>query len=137
MKTAAQITFHGIQHSDALEAGIREQIASLEQFHDGILGCRVVTEIPNRHHQSGRRVHVHIELSLPGQAPILVTHEPTLHGPLKDVEETEHHKSTEVDTDQRHAQVALKQAFDAARRQLQERVRERRDAKKAAVEHRP
>ena len=90
-----QVTFRGLAHSDALEADIRKRIAWLEQFYAGIVGCRVLVEMPHRHRHDGRHFHVRIEVTVPGGAPIVVSHEPSLHGPLKDVEEAAHRKETE------------------------------------------
>ena len=125
-----QVTFRGLAHSDALEAEIRKRIAWLEQFHAGIVGCRVLVEMPHRHRHDGRHFHVRIEVTVPGGAPIIVSHEPSLHGPLKDVEEAAHRKETEIEGVHRYARVAVHQAFDAARRRLQDFAREQRGAVK-------
>jgi hypothetical protein len=53
---------------------------------------------PHRHRHDGRHVHVRIELTVPGGPPIVASHEPSLHGRLKDVEEEEHHKETEIES---------------------------------------
>ncbi len=125
-----QVAFRGFPHSDALESDIREHVAWLEQFSANIVRCRVVVELPHRHQQSGRHFHVRIELTVPGGAPIIVSHEPSLHGPVKDVEEPEHRKETEIESVRRYAAVAVHEAFHAARRQLQDAVREQRGAVK-------
>ena len=125
-----QVTFRGLAHSDALEADIRKRIAWLEQFYTGIVGCRVLVEMPHRHRHDGRHFHVRIEVTVPGGAPIIVSHEPSLHGPLKDVEEAAHRKETEIEGVHRYARVAVHQAFDAARRRLQDFAREQRSAVK-------
>ncbi|MBC7908715.1 MAG: HPF/RaiA family ribosome-associated protein, partial [Rhodospirillaceae bacterium] len=41
MQIPLQITFHGIDHSDAAEERVREKVAKLEQFFDRITSCRV------------------------------------------------------------------------------------------------
>jgi hypothetical protein len=119
----AQITFRGLAHSDALEAEIRQHAAGLEQFFPGIVRCRVLVEVPHRHQQGGRHVHVRIEITVPRTEPIVVSHEPSLHGGLKDVEATAHHKETEVERVHRHASVSVRDAFDAARRRLEDLAR--------------
>ncbi len=128
MLIPTQITFHGMSHSDPLEADIRERVAGLEQFYGRIVGCRVLTEVPHRHRRGGRHVHVRIELTVPGSPPIVVTHEPSLHGPSKDVGAAAHHKATELDAEQQYAHVAIRQAFEVARRRLQDFAREERHA---------
>jgi cold shock CspA family protein len=68
---------------------------------------------------------------VPGGGPIVVSHEPTLHGRAKDVEEEAHHKETEIEGVHRYASVAVHDAFDAARRRLEDFAREQRGAVKA------
>lgn len=113
-----QITFRHLAHSDALEADIRTRVGVLEQLDSAITSCRVTVEMPHRHRQHGRAFHVRVELSIPGRAPVVVNHTPSLHGVLKHGEEGAHHKESEVDADHRHAYVAVREAFDAAERQL-------------------
>lgn len=121
-----QVSFHGLPPSDALEADIRERVAWLERFYTGLVRCRVVVELPHRHRHSGRHVHVRIELTVPGGPPIVVSHEPSLHGHLRDVHDEAHHKAAEFDVDHQHAVVAVRRAFDAARRALEDFAREQR-----------
>lgn len=124
--TPTQITFRGLAHLDALESDIHERVAWLQQFYAGIVRCRILVEVPHRHHQDGRHFHVRIEVTVPGGAPIVVSHEPSLHGVLKDIEGDAHHKDTEVEAVHRHARVAVHEAFDAARRRLEDFAREQR-----------
>jgi cold shock CspA family protein len=121
-----QINFRGLAHSETIEADIHERVAWLEQFYGGIVRCRVAVEIPHRHRHDGRHFQVRIDITVPGGAPIVVSHEPSLHGPLKDVAEAEHSKDTEIEAVHRYAHVAIHEAFDVARRQLQDFAREQR-----------
>lgn len=120
------INFRGLAHSETIEADIHERVAWLEQFYGGIVRCRVLVEIPHRHRHDGRHFQVCIDITVPGGAPIVVSHEPSLHGPLKDVAEGEHSKGTEIEAVHRYAHVAIHEAFDVARRQLQDFAREQR-----------
>lgn len=126
-----QVTFRGLPHSDALESEIRERVAWLEQFYAGVVRCRVVVGLPHRHRQDGRHFRIRIELSVPGGAPIVVSQAPSLHGGLKDFQEEAHRKETEVDPVHRYAHVAVRRAFDAARRRLEDFAREQRGAVKS------
>ena len=103
-----QVTFHGLAHSDALEAGVRERVSWLEQFYPGLMRCRVLIDLPHRHRQSGREFHVRIDLTVAGGGSLVVSHEP----PVRD------------------AHLAVHQAFDAARRQLEDFAREQRGSVK-------
>lgn len=102
MQLPLQITFHGIDRSVAIEAAIREKAAKLEQFHPRIMSCAVVVEVPNRHKHKGKEFVVRIDLKVPG-GEIAVNH-----GRHQDV------------------QVALRDAFAAVRRQLEDALRRRR-----------
>lgn len=125
-----QVTFCGLAHSDALEADIQERVAWLEQFYAGVVRCRVLLDLPHRHRHDGRHFHVRIEVTVPGGSPIVVSHEPSLHGHVKDIEGEAHRKETEIESVHRYARVAIHQAFDTARRRLEDFARERRGAVK-------
>ena len=103
-----QITFDGLVHSDPVEAAIRERVAWLEQYYPRMTGCRVLVKVPHRHHHVGRPFHVLVDVSVPGGAPIVVSHQASTDNGAPDFE------------------AAVHQAFDAARRQLQDFAREQR-----------
>ena len=107
MQLPPQITFHNLEPSTAIEGVVREKIAKLEEFCDRITGCRVVVEIPHRHHEHGNLYQVRIDLTVPGEE-IVVNREAPPHTQYRDVH------------------VAIRDAFDAARRKLEEYVRRRR-----------
>jgi hypothetical protein len=125
-----QITFRGLAHPDALEAEIRQRVGWLEQFYAGVVRCRVLVEVPHRHRRRGRQFHVRIDLTMPGRDPIVVSHEPSLYGGLKDGEDAAVHKDTEIDAEHRHGLVAIRETFDVARRLLEDAAREQRNAVK-------
>ena len=127
-----QVTFRGLDVSDALETEVRERVTWLEQFYDGIVRCRVLVEQPHRHRHDGRHFHIRIEVTVPGRDPIVVSHEPSLHGRLKDVEREEHRKESEIESVHRYGRVAVREAFDIARRRLQDYGRRQRGEVKAS-----
>jgi ribosomal subunit interface protein len=112
MQIPLQISFNNMDPSPAIEARIRKKAEKLEQFHDRIVGCRVVVEAPHRHQRHGKLYAVHIDLSVPGK-DIFVGRA----GPH----------------DQAHEDVyvAIRDAFDAAGRQLQDHARRMRGEVKA------
>ena len=120
-----QITFRNMQPREALEEGIRARAAWLETFYPDIVGCKVLLEVPHRHREHGQHVRIRIELSLPGE-DVIVSHEPTLHASLKDVEDQAHHKDDDIEAVHKHALVAVHQAFDAPPRRLQDGTRRQR-----------
>lgn len=105
MQTPLQITFHGVDHSDAVEERVRGKVAKLEQLCDRITGCRVVIEAHHRNANvdthKGEPVQIRIELAVPG-AELIVKRDP------KDP-----HVNEEIGT-------ALKDAFSIMERQLKE-----------------
>ncbi len=96
MRTPLQINFRGMDTSPALETLIRDKTAKLEQFHPNVTGCRVVIDKPHQHEQQGEHFIVSIDVSVPG-SNIVANHA--------------HHEDVNV---------ALRDAFFAARRQLEE-----------------
>ena len=127
MTRPVQITFRNIGVSPALEQEIRSRAAWLETFYPGIVGCRVLLEIPHRHRKRGRPVHVRIELSLPGE-DVIVAHEPTLHATAR----PRPRKSEDLNGRHKHALVALHEAFDVARRRIEDVARRQRGDVKTA-----
>ena len=129
MTRPVQITFRNMGVSPALEEEIRLRAAWLETFYPGIVGCRVLLEIPHRHRMRGRPLHVRIELSLLGE-DVIVNHEPTLHATARPAP----HKSEELDGRHKDAVVALHEAFDVARRRIEDVARRQRgDVKTSAI----
>jgi hypothetical protein len=126
-----QIAFWGLERSEALEADIRERVTWLEQFYAGIVRRRILIEKPHRHRHDGRHFQVRIELTVPGGEPIVVSHEPSLHGRLKDREGEAHHKDSDIESVHRYARVTIREAFDVARRRLEDFAREQRGTVKA------
>lgn len=125
MKLPVQITFRNMASSDAIEAVIRKRVEKLETYYDQITGCRVLVEVPNRHHLKGRHRQVRIDLTVP-DAEIVVNHEPSLHAKQKHLEAEAHTKRIELHSEFKDINVAIREAFEVAKRQLQDYVRRRR-----------
>jgi ribosome-associated translation inhibitor RaiA len=132
MITTPQITMHGMPASPALEREIRERIEALETFYPDIIGCRVLVDLPHRHRERGRAFHVTIELTLPGE-DVVVSHSPSLHGARKDLADRERRKNSDIDGVRRYASVAVREAFELARRRLQDFARRQRGEVKTHV----
>jgi ribosome-associated translation inhibitor RaiA/cold shock CspA family protein len=104
MQTPVDITFREIERSEAVEARIQDWVGKLERVFDRIMSCEVLVETPHRHHLKGRQFHVRIKLTVPG-GEIVSSHDP---GP---------------DEAHEDVYVALRDAFLATKRQLEEYVR--------------
>lgn len=131
MKIPLQITFRNMPPSPAVEENIRERAAKLDLLHDGIMGCRVIVEAPHRHHLKGKAYIVRIDLTVPGgelvvnRAPkrlaaAISNRDGELENDLAEVHEPSKHAAHE------DAYVAIRDAFNAAGRKLQDHARRRR-----------
>ena len=132
MQLTPTITFRGIDPSAALEAEIRTRIGKLETYCRPIMGCHVLVELAERHHETGNRYHVRIDLTVPGEE-IVVAHEASLHATAQDVDAEKATKEAEPDPERKHARVAVREAFDIARRRLQDYGRRQRGTVKASA----
>jgi cold shock CspA family protein/ribosome-associated translation inhibitor RaiA len=99
MQVPLTITMRHMAPSDALEAKIRRKARKLEEFHPNITGCHVVLEEQRRHHQQGHWFNVRLEVHLPGHEIVV---------------------NRDHDED---ANVALRDAFDAAARRVEDVAR--------------
>jgi len=77
MDTLPEITFHGIEKSEAIENRVLEKVAKLERHFGRMTRCRVVVEAPNRGPQKLKSLQIKIEISLPRRRPVVVCHERT------------------------------------------------------------
>lgn len=106
MNIPFQITFRGMKHSGAIESVVRKRAARLERFCDRITACHVIIDLPHRHHHRGNHFAVRIEIAKP-TGDVSVTRDPSLDDSHKDMA------------------AVIRDAFDAAVRQLDNRERER------------
>jgi len=98
-----QITFRDLEKSEALDARIRDQVDKLGQFYSGIHSCRVTVEKLHKHQRQGNHFHVRIDIKTPD------------HELVAGREPDQHHAYTDV-------YVAVRDAFKAMRRQLEDLV---------------
>lgn len=132
MQLPPTITFRGVERTAALEAEVITRLRKLETYYPGIMGCRVLVEFVQRHHEAGNRYHVRIDLTVPGEE-IVVAHEASLRATTQDVDAEKITRLAEPDPERKHARVALREAFDIARRLLQDYARRQRGSVKTAA----
>ncbi|MBW7852014.1 MAG: HPF/RaiA family ribosome-associated protein [Rhodospirillales bacterium] len=108
MQIPLQISYRGFAGTEAIEADIRARADELDRFYGRIMGCRVVVETLHRHHHKGTLYHIRIDLTVPG-AELVVKRDPA-----------EHHAHEDI-------HLAIHDAFDAARRMLEDHARRVRD----------
>jgi ribosome-associated translation inhibitor RaiA len=109
MRIPVEIQFRDMVPSLALEAAVREKIAALGPLHSDALSCHVTIEPSDRRHRHGRIHRFTIRLAMPGR-DLVVSREP------------------EADHAHEDPYVALRDAYDALRRQLIEGRRRQRHA---------
>ncbi len=107
MEMPLVVTFRQMPASPAVEARIEELVAELEHYSERIISCRVTVEQDDRHKSQGNLFRVRIDLGVPGKE-IVVSHE----GPRNHAHED--------------VMVAVRDAFHAAKRQLEDHVRVKR-----------
>jgi len=107
MQIPLQITFRGIPKSEAVEARIREKVDKLERFHTHIMSCRVAVEAEHQHHHQGNQYHIRIDITTPRKELVI---------------SREHHDKQAYED----IYVAIRDAFDAAKRQLEDYARVQR-----------
>lgn len=131
MKLPLQITFRHMPPSPAIEENIREKAAKLDELYDKIMSCRVAVEAPHRHHHKGKAYVVRIDLTVPG-GELVVNREPQRLVPKKARGDGEIDRDfAESHEPSKHAAhediyVAIRDAFTAAGRKLQDHARRRR-----------
>ncbi|MFW6125754.1 MAG: HPF/RaiA family ribosome-associated protein [Chloroflexota bacterium] len=105
-------SYRGMDKDEAIEELIREKAAKLEKFHPQTVSCRVAIEKRHQHQDFGRPYRVRIEARIPPGHDVVAERRSTrgdMHEPLQHV---------------------VREAFDAAYRQVKEIVeRQRRDVK--------
>src|SRR5262245_16889539 len=98
---APQIMFRHLVQTRSIEKRIEEEIASLAKASERVHSCRVMVEPAGEQRESGNRYHVRIDLGVPGRH-LVVGREPG------------------DDASHEDLNVAIRDAFTAARRQLDE-----------------
>ena len=125
MNPPLQITFRNVAPSPAVAAKIREAATKLDRYYARILSCRVIAEAPHRHQRHGEPFHLRIDLRVPG-ATIVIQRAPGLRQALTGELAVKASKRLQPNTRHKEMYVAVHDAFDAARRRLEDYVRRRR-----------
>ena len=105
MQIPLEIAFKNMEKSEAVEARIKEKAEKkFERYAGRITSCRVVVAAPPKHHVHGSCFDVRIDIHVPGEE-LVVTREG---------------QNDPAHTD---VYVAIRDAFDAAVRQLDDHAR--------------
>lgn len=107
MQRPLKITSRDFVLTEPVEAEIRRRAAALDNYYQRLSGCEVIVEAPAiKHHRKGGPFIVRIRLTTPGKELAV-----------------DHQAEEEISQ-------AIREAFDAARRVLEDHVREMRGAVK-------
>ena len=107
MQVPIEITFQHCAPSEQIRSEIARQVMRLEEFSARITSCKIVISGPQTRHRQGDLFQVDLRIAMPGHEVIV----DKTHG---DAPERE------------HALVAIREAFDAAVRQIEGVTREAR-----------
>ena len=102
MQRPLQIILRDIPPSDAIEADIKDRVEKLEQFYSQMIGCKVTVAIAGKHKHQGKLFNITLDISVPGSELVV----------NRDMHEDVY--------------VALRDTFDAAKRQLEDYGRRQR-----------
>ena len=116
MKINPEITYRHLEKTDAIQSLVEEKIAKLEQFCDYMNSCRVVIEKDNDNPSSGSPYRVSIDITIPHNREIAVVEHPNVGKQYPPLE------------------AVIRDAFEAARRQLVSISTEQKGVRKAHPE---
>jgi ribosome-associated translation inhibitor RaiA len=106
MQIPLQVTFEGCEPSEVVRAAIEREVERLAKHNRRIIGCRVAVIAPSHKHRHGTGFRIHIWLTVPPHENIIVNHAPS------------------DDARYEHIEVAVKDAFASARRQVDDLARQ-------------
>lgn len=101
MSFPVEVTFRHMDTSEALQQHVEKHAGKLDRLGAEILSCNVVLESVEHRHRKGNRYNAHVHLTLPGN--------------VLDAGRTKPDDHSHED-----AYVAVRDAFDAVRRQLED-----------------
>ncbi|MSR11544.1 MAG: ribosome-associated translation inhibitor RaiA [Gammaproteobacteria bacterium] len=99
MSNEFQIVYHNLDQTEAINDAVQKRIAKLQRFCDQIITGRVVLDSPHNNHHKGKVYSVGLEV----------------HTAIKEVRVNQEHHDNHAHED---LYVAIRDAFDAAERQL-------------------
>lgn len=102
-----QIVFEHVEPSETIESRIRDEVEKLGRYYDRIVWVRAVVARPQHRHHKGDTYAIRILVRIPGADDIAISRDPAETGRHEDVF------------------VTIRDAFDAARRRLQDFTHER------------
>ncbi len=105
MQTPVEIAFRHYQPSDDVRTEIAAQAQRLERFSTRITSCHVVVSGPQNRRRNGDVFEVELRIAMPNHKDIIVD------------------RCRDYVTEREDALVTIRQAFDAAKRQIEDAER--------------
>jgi len=113
MQKPLEITFRNMEWSEAVASAVERKLAKLEQLTHAIIRCHVTIGLPHQHHVKGKRYEVNIDLTIPHYGLIIG-------------------KSHDNKREYEDVYVAIRDAFEAIRRQVEAHNSRRRSKVKTS-----
>lgn len=108
MSVPMRITYHGLPPSSTLNADIQERVSKLAKLAPRLQSCQVVVRRSERRHHKGNRFLVTVQATMPGA-------------------EFKAGRTSSANHTHQDVYVAVHDAMDALRRQIEDSVRVQRD----------
>lgn len=105
MEVPLSITFRNVDRSEWIEQDVRGYVDKLDEICDRITSCKVVIEAPHKHHRHGNLYRVQVHVSVP-RKELTVNRDKADHPEHADLH------------------IAIRDAFHAMRRQVEDYARE-------------
>ena len=125
MKSELQVTFRNVEPSGQVEEWIRGEVAKLDALNTQLIGCRVMVELPHRHHRKGSQFHVRVDVTVPN-GEIVVKRVSSASSRARQLGENEIRKQREVNVPHKDLRQTINDAFKAVGRRLQDYARRHR-----------
>lgn len=107
MSIPLQVAFKHVDRSEWVLELVQGQLDKLATLFDEITSCRVIVEMPHKHHLHGNLYKVTVDLKIPGEEFVVSR------------ESADHHSSEDL-------HVAISDAFEKAKQQMSKYVSKRR-----------
>jgi ribosomal subunit interface protein len=114
MKIPLELAFNQLEPSAAIKERVRERVDRLERYFKDITSCRVSVDAPHKSQYNTHHYTVNIDITVPGKEIVVSEHPQP---------EANNHEDV---------YVAIRDAFDAAERQLKSHAGKLREGRKAA-----
>jgi ribosome-associated translation inhibitor RaiA len=130
MNTPTRISFRNMDRSPALAERVEYEVEKLRRYAPALSHCDVMVEALHRHHRFGHHYQVHLTLRLPGSEVVVAHESPARRAVEASGAPQQPAKQSEVEADHRDAYVAVRDAFDVARRRMEDAIHRGRDRRR-------